>query len=113
MQSRGDIVPGDHFNCTLGADPAVCICYAHMVKRTDDGAAHEHSVFSEQWAAIMYCNCMTMTNCHPFVLHALVLHNGVPMSEDKKCISVVLRHPEDLAELKLSCPISQHLGRWT
>jgi hypothetical protein len=50
----GDIVPGDHFSCMPGADPATCICYAHMVKHADDGAAHERSVFSEQWAAITY-----------------------------------------------------------
>jgi hypothetical protein len=81
----GDIAPGDHFNCTLSADPAACICYAHMVKRTNDGAAHERSAFLEQWAAMMYCNSTTATNCHPFVLQALVLRNGVPVSEDQKC----------------------------
>ena len=51
-----------------------------------------------------------MTNCHSLALRVLVLHDDVPMSKDKKHVSVVLHHPEDLAELELSRPRSQVFG---
>jgi len=96
----GDVAPGDHFSCTLGADPATRIRYARTAKRADDGAARERSAFSEQWAATTYRSRTTVTNRHPFALRALVLRDGVPVSEDERRVSVVLRRPEGLAELE-------------
>jgi hypothetical protein len=69
-------MPGDQFSCTLGADPSMCICYAHMANRTDDAATYERSTFSELWATATYCCHMAMTNCHLFVLHALNIVHG-------------------------------------
>jgi len=97
----GDVAPGDVFSCTLGADPATRIRYTCTSKRADDGSAgRERSAFSEQWAATTYRSCTTITNRHPFALRALVLRDGVPVSEDKKRVCVVLRRPEGLAELE-------------
>ena len=97
----GDVAPGDVFSCTLGADPATRIRYTRTSKRADDGSAgRERSAFSEQWAATTYRSCTTITNRHPFALRALVLRDGVPVSEDKKRVNVVLRRPEGLAELE-------------
>jgi uncharacterized protein (TIGR02231 family) len=97
----GDVAPGDVFSCTLGADPATRIRYARTAKRADDaGAAGERSAFSEQWAATMYRSRTTVTNRHPFALRELVVRDGVPVSEDEKRVSVVLRHPAGLAELE-------------
>ena len=97
----GDVAPGDVFSCTLGADPATRIRYTRTSKRADDGGAgRERSAFSEQWAATTYRSCTTITNRHPFALRAVVLRDGVPVSEDKKRVSVVLRRPEGLAELE-------------
>ncbi|KAH9985664.1 hypothetical protein BJV74DRAFT_797022 [Russula compacta] len=95
-----DVAPGDEFSCTLGADPAARIRYARTAKRADDGAAHERSAFSEQWAATTYRSRTTVTNRHPFALRALVLRDGVPVSEDEKRVNVVLRHPAGLADLE-------------
>lgn len=97
----GDVAPGDVFNCTLGVDPATRIRYARTSKRADEhgGGAGERSAFAEQWAATTYRSRTTVTNCHPFVLRALVLRDGVPVSDDEKRVSVVLRRPEGLAEL--------------
>ena len=97
----GDVAPGDVFSCTLGADPATRIRYTRTSKRADEGGAgRERSAFSEQWASTTYRSCTTITNRHPFALRAVVLRDGVPVSEDKKRVSVVLRHPEGLAELE-------------
>ena len=97
----GDVAPGDVFSCTLGADPATRIRYTRTSKRADDGSAgRERSAFSEQWAATTYRSCTTITNRHPFALRALVLRDGVPVSEDKNRVNVVLRRPEGLAELE-------------
>ena len=97
----GDMAPGDVFSCTLGADPAKRIRYTRTSKRADDGGAGcERNAFSEQWAATTYRSCTTITNCHPFALRALVLRDGVPVSEDKKRVCVVQRRPEGLAELE-------------
>jgi len=97
----GDVAPGDVFNCTLGMDPATRIRYARTSKRADEhgGGAGERSAFAEQWAATTYRSRTTVTNRHPFVLRALVLRDGVPVSDDEKRVSVVLRRPEGLAEL--------------
>ena len=98
----GDVAPGDVFSCTLGVDPATRIRYARTSKRADEhdgGGAHERSSFAEQWAATTYRSRTTVTNRHPFALRALVLRDGVPVSEDEKRVSVVLRRPEGLAEL--------------
>jgi len=110
----GDVAPGDHFSCTLGADPATRIRYARTAKRADDGAARERSAFSEQWAATTYRSRTTVTNRHPFALRALVLRDGVPVSEDEKRVSVVLRRPEGLAELEQGEELKvgvEHSGR--
>jgi len=97
----GDVAPGDVFSCTLGADPATRIRYTRTSKRADEGGAgRERSAFSEQWASTTYRSCTTITNRHPFALRAVVLRDGVPVSEDKKRVSVVLRRPEGLAELE-------------
>jgi uncharacterized protein (TIGR02231 family) len=97
----GDVAPGYVFNCTLGVDPATRISYARTSKRVDEhgGGAGERSAFAEQWAATTYRSRTTVTNRHPFVLRALVLRDGVPVSDDEKRVSVVLRRPEGLAEL--------------
>jgi len=88
----GDVAPVDVFSCTLGADPATRIRYTRTSKRADDGSAgRERSAFSEQWAATTYRSCTTITNCHPFTLCALVLRDGVPVSEGKKRQRVHLR----------------------
>ncbi|KAF8480302.1 hypothetical protein DFH94DRAFT_630541 [Russula ochroleuca] len=95
----GDVAPGDVFSCTLGADPATRIRYSRTAKRADDsGAAGERSAFSEQWAATTYRSRMTVTNRHPFACE-LVVRDGVPVSEDEKRVSVVLRHPAGLADM--------------
>ena len=101
----GDVAPGDVFSCTLGADPATRIRYARTWKRADDdtaggAAGRERSAFSEQWAAAMYRSRTTVTNRHPFALLELVVRDGVPVCEDEKRVSVVLRHPAGLAELE-------------
>ena len=101
----GDVAPGDVFSCTLGADPATRIRYARTSKRADDSAGgaagrRERSAFSEQWAATTYRSRTTVTNRHPFVLRELVVCDGVPVCEDEKRVSVVLRHPAGLAELE-------------
>jgi uncharacterized protein (TIGR02231 family) len=101
----GDVAPGDVFICTLGADPATRIQYARTSKRADDDAAggtagRGRSAFSEQWAATMYRSRTTVTNRHPFALRELVVRDGVPVCEDEKRVSVVLRHPAGLAELE-------------
>ena len=101
----GNVAPGDVFTCTLGADPATRIRYARTSKRADDddavggAAGRERSAFSEQWAATMYRSRTTVTNRHPFALRELVVRDGVPVCEDEKRVSVVLRHPAGLAEL--------------
>ena len=95
-----DVAPGDVFSCTLGADPATRIRYERTAKRADDGAARERSAFSEQWAATTYRSRTTVMNRHPFALRALVLRDGVPVSEDERRVNVVLRHPAGLAELE-------------
>ncbi|KAI9510195.1 hypothetical protein F5148DRAFT_995619 [Russula earlei] len=106
----GDVAPGDLFSCTLGADPATRIRYSRTAKRADDdgddgdghhgGAARSRSAFSEQWATTTYRSRTTVTNRHPFALRALVLRDGVPVSDDEKRVSVVLRRPVGLAELE-------------
>jgi uncharacterized protein (TIGR02231 family) len=97
----GDVAPGDAFSCTLGADPATRIRYTRTSNRADDGGAdRERSAFSEQWATTTYRSCTTITNGHSFALGALVLCDGVPVSEDKKRARVVLRRPEGLAMLE-------------
>ena len=101
----GDVAPGDVFRCTLGADPATRIRYTRTSKRADDSAGgadgrRERSAFSEQWAATMYRSRTTVTNRHPFALRELVVRDGVPLCEDEKRVSVVLRHPAGLAELE-------------
>ena len=93
----GDVAPGDEFNCMLGADPATRIRYARTSKCADGG---ERSAFSEQWAATMYRSRTTVTNHHPFALRELVVRDGVPVCEDEKRVSVILRHPAGLAELE-------------
>jgi uncharacterized protein (TIGR02231 family) len=93
----GHIAPGDVFICMLGADPAARIRYARTSKRADGS---ERSAFSEQWAATMYRSRTTVTNRHPFALRELVVRDGVPVCEDEKRVSVVLRHPAGLAELE-------------
>jgi uncharacterized protein (TIGR02231 family) len=98
----GDVAPGDVFSCTLGADPATRIRYSRKTKLADEqagGAARERSAFAEQWTATTYRSRTTVTNRHPFALRALVLRDHVPVSEDEKRVSVVLRHPKGLAEL--------------
>jgi len=96
----GDVAPGDEFSCTLGADPATRIRYERTAKRADDaGAAGERSAFSEQWAATMYRSRTTVTNRHPFALRELVVRDGVPVCEDERRVSVVLRHPAGLADM--------------
>ena len=93
--------PGDAFRCTLGVDPATRIRYTHTSKRADDdGTDRERSAFSEQWATTTYRSCTTITNGHSFALRALVLRDGVPVSEDKKRARIVLRRPEGLAVLE-------------
>ena len=95
----GEVAPGDVFSCTLGADPATRIRYSRTAKRADDsGAAGGRSAFSEQWAATTYRSRTTVTNRHPFACE-LVVRDGVPVSEDEKRVSVVLRHPEGLAKM--------------
>lgn len=102
----GDVAPGDVFTCTLGADPSARIRYVRTCKRADDDAAaggpaaRERNAFSEQWAATMYRSRTTVTNRHPFTLRELVIRDGVPVCEDEKRVSVVLRRPAGLAELE-------------
>ena len=97
----GDVAPGDAFRCTLGVDPATRIRYTRTSKRADDdGTVRERSAFSEQWATTTYRSCTTITNGHSFALRALVLRDGVPVSEDKKRARIVLRRPEGLAVLE-------------
>jgi uncharacterized protein (TIGR02231 family) len=102
----GDVAPSDEFSCTLGEDPGARIRYARTWKRADDGAgagggaARERSAFAEQWAATTYRSRTTVMNRHPFALRELVVRDGVPVSEDDKRVSVVLRRPAGLAELK-------------
>lgn len=102
----GDVAPGDVFTCTLGADPSARIRYVRTCKRADDdaaaggAAARERNAFSEQWAATMYRSRTTVMNRHPFTLRELVVRDGVPVCEDEKRVSVVLRRPAGLAELE-------------
>ena len=97
----GDVAPGGEFNCTLGADPATRIRYVRMSKRADDaGPAGERRAFTEQWAATTYRSRMTVTNQHPFALRELVVRDGLPVSENEKCVCVVLRRPAGLADLE-------------
>ncbi|KAI0264599.1 hypothetical protein BC834DRAFT_970557 [Gloeopeniophorella convolvens] len=91
-----DITPGDTFDCTLGADPATRIQYSRTAKRVDP----EASAFSKQWATTTYTSSATVTNRHPFTLHALIVRDGIPVSDDDKRVSVVLRRPVGLAEVK-------------
>ncbi|KAI0252907.1 hypothetical protein BJV78DRAFT_1281252 [Lactifluus subvellereus] len=95
-----DVAPGDTFSCTLGADPATRIRYSRSSKRAEEDARARASAFSEQWAATTYRSCTTVTNCHPFPLRALVLRDGVPITEDDKRVNVILRHPAGLADLE-------------
>jgi uncharacterized protein (TIGR02231 family) len=96
-----DVAPGDLFSCTLGPDPATRIRYARTSKRVaEDGGSGSGGGFAEQWAATTYRSRTTVTNRHPFALRALVLRDGVPVSEDEKRVSVVLRRPAGLAELQ-------------
>ena len=102
-----DVAPADVFGCTLGADPATRIRYARTAKRAgddggDDGAGgrrRERSAFAEQWAATTYRSCVTVTNRHPFALRELVVRDGLPVSDDERRVSVVLRVPDVLADL--------------
>ena len=94
----GDVAPGDVFSCTLGADPATRIRYARTSKRA--AGRRERNAFSEQWAATMYRSRTTVTNRHPFVLREFVVRDSVPVCEDEKRVSVVLRYPAGLAELE-------------
>jgi uncharacterized protein (TIGR02231 family) len=97
----GDVAPGGEFSCTLGADPATRIRYVRMAKRADDtDPAGERRAFTEQWAATTYRSRMTVTNQHPFALRELVVRDGLPVSENEKCVSVVLRRPAGLADLE-------------
>jgi uncharacterized protein (TIGR02231 family) len=108
-----DVAPGDVFSCTLGADPATRIRYVRMSKRADDaGPEGERRAFTDQWVATMRCSRITVTNQHPFALRELVIHDGVPVSENEKCISVVLRRPAGLAELEQGdeCEVSAKDG---
>ncbi|KAI0264598.1 hypothetical protein BC834DRAFT_881571 [Gloeopeniophorella convolvens] len=91
-----DIVPGDIFSCTLGSDPAAQIRYSRTAKRASEPAA----TFSEQWATTTYVSRTTVTNKHSFPLRPFVLRDGVPTSDDKDRVSVILRHPAGLAELE-------------
>jgi uncharacterized protein (TIGR02231 family) len=95
----GDIAPGDMFSCTLGADPATCIRYSRTSKRAEEDTRTRASAFSEQWAATTYRSRTTVSNRHPFPVRALVLRDGVPVSEDDKRVNVILRHPAGLADL--------------
>ncbi|KAI0252908.1 hypothetical protein BJV78DRAFT_1281253 [Lactifluus subvellereus] len=95
-----DVAPGDTFSCTLGADPATRIRYSRSSKPAEEDARARASAFSEQWAATTYRSCTTVTNCHPFPLRALVLRDGVPITEDDKRVNVILRHPAGLADLE-------------
>jgi uncharacterized protein (TIGR02231 family) len=97
--AEGDVAPGDTFSCTLGADPATRIRYSRTSKRAEEDTRTRASVFSEQWAATTYRSRTTVTNCHPFPLSALVLRDGVPVSEDDKRVNVILRNPAGLADL--------------
>jgi uncharacterized protein (TIGR02231 family) len=98
----GDVAPGNVFSCTLGADPATRIRYVRMAKRADDAGAvgEQRRAFTDQWAATTYRSRTTVTNQHPFALRELVIRDGVPVSENEKCVSVVLRCPAGLAELE-------------
>jgi len=93
-----DVAPSDVFSCTLGADPATRIRYSRTSKRANDGGTG--SAFSEQWAATTCRSRTTVTNRHPFALPALVLRDSVPVCDDDKRVSVVLRRPVGLAELE-------------
>jgi uncharacterized protein (TIGR02231 family) len=95
-----EVAPGDTFSCTLGADPATRIRYSRSSKRAEEDVGGRASAFSEQWAATTYRSCTTVTNCHPFPLRALVLRDGVPITEDDKRVNVILRHPAGLADLE-------------
>jgi uncharacterized protein (TIGR02231 family) len=96
----GDVAPGDTFSCTLGADPATRIRYSRTSKRAEEDTRTRASAFSEQWAATTYRSRTTVSNRHPFPVRALVLRDGVPVSEDDKRVNVILRHPAGLADLE-------------
>ncbi|KAH9974805.1 hypothetical protein BGW80DRAFT_1559769 [Lactifluus volemus] len=76
----GDIAPGDMFSCTLGADPATCIRYSRTSKRAEEDTRTRAIAFSEQWTATTYRSRTTVSNRHPFPVRALVLRDGVPMT---------------------------------
>ncbi|KAH9059612.1 hypothetical protein EDB87DRAFT_1822687 [Lactarius vividus] len=95
-----DVVPGDTFHCTLGADPATRIRYARTSRRADKPPDAAARAFSEQWASTAFASRTTITNSHPFALRALVLRDAVPVSEDGERVNVVLRRPAALADLE-------------
>jgi uncharacterized protein (TIGR02231 family) len=97
----GDVAPGDEFSCTLGTDPATRISYVCTTKNADDAdAPHERSAVPGQWAATRYRSSTTVRNRHPFAVRELLVRDSVPVSEDEKRVSVVLRQPAGLAELE-------------
>ena len=97
----GDVAPGDEFSCTLGTDPATRISYVCTTKNAEDAdAPHERNAVPGQWAATRYRSSTTVRNRHPFAVRELLVRDSVPVSEDEKRVSVVLRQPAGLAELE-------------
>ncbi|KAI0263076.1 hypothetical protein BC834DRAFT_828113 [Gloeopeniophorella convolvens] len=89
-----DIVPGDVFSCALGSDLSTRIRYSRTTKR----APMSEGSFSIS-TTTTYVSRTTVTNKHSFPLRPFVLRDGVPTSDDKSRVRVVLRRPAGLAEL--------------
>ncbi|KAI0065022.1 hypothetical protein BV25DRAFT_1799628 [Artomyces pyxidatus] len=89
-----DILPGDAFTCTLGADPDTRIRYTRTAKVSTAPA----SAFSEQFSTTTYTSRVTVQNKHTFALDTLIVRDALPVSDDDKRVSVVLRSPAGLAE---------------
>lgn len=92
-----DVAPGDVFSCALGADPATRIRYACASKRADNSVVRREL---DPCAALAYRSRTTVMNCHPFALRGFVVRDNVPVSEDEKRASVVLRRPGGLMRLE-------------
>ncbi|KAI0064999.1 hypothetical protein BV25DRAFT_1914144 [Artomyces pyxidatus] len=91
-----DITPGDTFKCTLGTDSATRIRYS----RTSAVVAEPISAFSEQFSTTTFTSRVVILNRHAFDLSTLIVRDALPVSDDEKRVSVVLRQPSVLAQAK-------------
>jgi uncharacterized protein (TIGR02231 family) len=91
-----DVAPGDVFSCSLGADMATCVRYACASRRADNSVVGREQ---DPCAATTYRGRTTVKNHHSFALRGLVLRDSVPVSEDERRASLLLRRPAGLTRL--------------